>query len=83
MFIYARDNVDSKQDRQSTYKFNNQEHSRYVLLRLKNNEYCTFWVCVCILSYSARLVHGPHYIVICGQSGSTRIVYVIPHKAPL
>ena len=32
-----------------------------MLLLWKNNKYCTFWVSICSLSYSASKAHGLHY----------------------
>jgi len=46
----------------------------------KSNEYYTFRVCVCGLSYPTWKAHAPYYFVTCGQSGSTIFFHIIEHK---
>jgi hypothetical protein len=43
----------------------------------ENNKCCIFWACVCSLRYPACKAHEPHYILICGLSGSTILFHII------
>ena len=49
---------------------------RVTIVAVVSNKYCIFWVCVSSLSYPARKAHAPHYIVICGQSGTTMFFHM-------
>jgi len=46
-------------------------------LQCTSNKYYIFRVCVCSLRYPACNAHAPHYIVICGLSGSTIFLHII------
>lgn len=62
-----------------TWKRNNTGNVRALEQQLlwKNNKCCIFWEYVCSLRCPACKGHEPHYILICGLSGSTIFFHII------
>ena len=66
-------------DRQCTYNVT-LRRVRVTIVAVEMQKYYILWVCVCILSYTARNAYALHYIVICVLSGCNIFFHIISQR---